>query len=286
MTIKDGSGKTKDINPKYRLLICDLDGTLLDSNSTISRENLDAINHARELGLDITLATGRMDGMIRVYVDQLAVKLPVIACNGAVIRDCATGEIIKIYPVSEDDYFFLTDHMIAGGQDFLCYTPDAVYYPEYSKTISRFHAYNKMAMAAGIGPIPLYALEEHRKKISRNVVKFMTLLPARTHPEQLREFLQEKSSCTAVQSMDNMADIMQAGVSKGQALSFLASRLKIDLELIAAIGDQENDIDMIATAGMGIAMGNAIAAVRQVSRAVTATNDDNGVARAIYDYIL
>lgn len=273
-------------NLPVKLLLCDLDGTMLDNDSKITRENSEAVLKLKQAGVNITLATGRMDGMIRVYMHQLDIRLPAIACNGAIIRDCTTEEIIRSFPLYEADYWFMTDYMLAAGQDFLCYTADAVYYPEYSQTISRFYAYNQMSEKEGIQTIPLYPLEKFREEIPAQVVKIMTHLSASREYDRMWQYFTENCRCTIVQSMDEMADIMRRGVSKGSAMRHLAEILQIDLASIAAIGDQENDIEMIAAAGMGIAMGNAIDQVKHVADAVTADNENSGVARAIYDYII
>lgn len=271
---------------KFKLIICDLDGTLLDSNNRISKDNFEAIAKARELGLKFTLATGRMDGMIRVYVSQLKIDLPAISCNGAVIRDCTTNKIIRSFPLFELDYNLLTNRMLERKTDFLCYTSDAVYYPAYSKTISRFHFYNQMAVEEDIQTIPLFPFEKYKDDIAPEVVKLMAVLGSGPEYDQERLFIKENTNCTLVQSMDGMVDIMRAGISKGSAMRFLASALNIGIDSIVAFGDQENDIDMIKTAGLGIAMGNAIEAVKRAGKIITADNNDSGVARAINDYLL
>lgn len=270
----------------YKLIICDLDGTLLDSNNRISTDNFEAIAKARELGLRLTLATGRMDGMIRVYVSQLKIDLPAISCNGAVIRDCATNKIMRSFPLYKQDYTLLTNRMLEHKTDFLCYTADAVYYPAYSKTISRFHSYNQMAVEENTQTIPLFSFEKYKDEIAPEVVKLMAVLESGPEYDQERLFLKENTNCTLVQSMNGMVDIMRKGISKGSAMRFLASRLNIGLDSIVAFGDQENDIDMIESAGLGIAMGNAIEEVKSAGKIITANNDDSGVARAIYDYLL
>ena len=84
---------------------------------------------------------------------------------------------------------------------------------------------------------------------------------------------------------DNL-EIMAAGVHKGAALRCLAQRLEIPLDEVMAIGDNENDLPMLQVAGLPVAMGNAVESVKQQCAFVTATNDEDGVARAVRRFVL
>ncbi|MGE5223079.1 MAG: HAD family hydrolase, partial [Omnitrophica WOR_2 bacterium] len=87
-------------------------------------------------------------------------------------------------------------------------------------------------------------------------------------------------------SSDQSIEIVASGVSKGSALQYLAEHLGIPPQAILAIGDSENDLDMIQYAGTGVAVGNALESVRAVANRVVKSSKDNGVAQAIWELVL
>lgn len=93
-------------------------------------------------------------------------------------------------------------------------------------------------------------------------------------------------NCEAHKSLSNMLDVMNKGVTKGNAIKNLAQSLGVKQEEIIAIGDNENDISMIKYAGLGVAMGNAEEKVKEVSNFITDTNDNHGVAKVIQQFML
>ncbi len=271
---------------RYQLVVSDLDGTMLDTGHHIPEENLKAARALREAGIDLTLATGRMDGMARLFVHELEINLPIIACNGAIIRNCETESIIQQHILPEAQCRALIEWLIKMEIDFLAYHADAVFYPDQSISIQYFFDYNARAQAGGIKTIPVYKLESHYKTTGVEFLKIMVRVPDPDRYAALCSFLQTLNQCEAVQSMDYAIDIMAKGVSKGQALRELAEWLKIDMRKIVAIGDHDNDVSMINAAGTGIAMGNATKSVKLISDVETAENSEAGFAKAVYRYML
>lgn len=269
-----------------KLVVSDLDGTLLDKDSNISTENKEAVSALREAGIQMTLATGRMDKMARIFVKELDIKLPIIACNGAVIRDCTTEKIIRQHTLSQDVVKQLVTWLSKNHVDFLAYHADAVYFPKNSVSIDYFHAYNERAEASGVQTIPIYPLQDHYKQGTIDFVKLMVRVPDDDKLSALKQFLLDIDQCEFVQSMHYAFDIMAKNVSKGQALLELADFMKIKPEEIATLGDHDNDISMLDEAGLGIAMANATQAVKNVSHLETTNHDLSGFAHAIYKYIL
>ncbi|NLM78955.1 MAG: HAD family hydrolase [Ruminococcaceae bacterium] len=272
---------------RYRLVATDIDGTLIDRGGLVSVENLAAIEALRECGVAFTLVTGRTDRQARIYVKQLQVRLPIIACNGAVIRDCATDQVIASTPVGIKDVMVLHDYLSRQGHDYICYTPDTVYYPAGSRRIELFVQYNRLQEQHGEQPITLLPLTDKVLADSaEDFVKMLAVLPDPEKMDALRRLLQEKTTCVGEQSGDVVVDIMKAGVSKGRALQLLADRLHIAMDQVVALGDQENDISMLRVAGLGVAMGNAMPAVKAAADVVTLDHEQSGVAQAIRQHVL
>lgn len=104
--------------------------------------------------------------------------------------------------------------------------------------------------------------------------------------DHLRETLQDYDTIKVTWSHQNLVEISQKGVSKETGIRILCNHLGIDLSEVMAIGDNRNDVELIQTAGLGVAMGNAQPELRAVADTVTATNEADGVAKAIATYLL
>lgn len=279
-------GKRPCLEHDIRLVACDIDGTLIDESGSIPLENQKAISELGQQGIDFTLVTGRMDRMARLYVKQLSVSLPIIACNGAVIRDCQTNEIIEQTPMDPQDALSLMTYLQQRNMDFLCYSADAVYYPRGSRRIEYFKQYNRRLEQIGDQAIPLYPLRE--QIIAEQASHWIKILAIFQDPSSLlavQTFLQQ-TNVWGAQSGGDALDMMKRGVSKGKALKSLAKRLGIRLEQVAAIGDHENDVTMLSEAGLGIAMAGASLPALKAADVVTGSAGQAGVAQAIRQYIL
>ena len=272
---------------KWQLVLCDLDGTLLNRENLITPDNLAAVAALADHQIGFTLATGRMDCMTRLYVSQLRVTLPIIACNGAAIRDCASNELIHKTCIPSEDVLLITSWMSRHKMDFLIYSPDAVYYPAGSRRIDILHQYNRQAAAHHEVPVPLFELNNHLlDRLAEQIVKMLAILPEQQGLNDLQRFLAARQGCEAVRSMDNTMDIMATGVSKGAAMMMLAEKIGISPGDIVAFGDHDNDASMLQAAGLGIAMGNATPLAIAAGKVRTLDNEQSGVAAAIYRYVL
>lgn len=271
---------------RWKLVVSDLDGTLLNMKSEISPANKAAIKALGDAGIGFTLATGRMDGMTRVYVDQLEITLPVIACNGAIIRDCQTEEIIRSHFLPEEEGRELVAWLSAHRYNFLAYSADVVYYPTWSASIRNFHRYNQTAQRQGTRTIPLETINRLLSKERLQLLKLMVRVNDAHQLDRISEIISCQPGCAAVQSMEQAIDIMARHVSKGQALMELASILGIEPAQIVTLGDNDNDVSMLKESGKSIAMANATSAAKAVSDAQTLHHDKSGFAEAVFQHIL
>jgi hypothetical protein len=277
------------LNPlqrNYKLVACDIDGTLLDPTGTISSDNLAAIKALARYDIGFTLVTGRMDRMTRPYVRQLDVSLPVIACNGAIIRDCATDDVLFRSCIRPDDIRAIVTWLQRQGYDHLCYTADCVYYPSASQRIRRFHAFNRYLEQEGEKTITLIELSPRVLTEVDDFIKILAVLPDRRAIDAAHQMLCQDTGCTGELSASTAMDIMADGVNKGTALARLANLLQVDLAQTVAIGNHDNDVTMLETAGMGIAMADASPAALAAARLITVEHMRSGVARAIWQHVL
>lgn len=268
----------------WELVISDLDGTLLDENSRISPENAAAVAFLNQLGVGFTIATGRLDQTARRFIRQLQISLPVIACNGAIIRDCGSGRILRQDNLPAAAACAIMAVMIDERIDFLAYTAESVYYPPGSFRIEDFRRFNSMDSTLPSDRILLLPLDPgSRDPAFASLVKIVATVPDRAVLANIERRLAGQPGLHGVLSADDLLEIVASGTSKGAALRHLAGILGIDLSEIVAFGDHDNDETMLATAGLGIAMANATPAARAASRLITDHHGDSGVATAIFE---
>ncbi len=283
--------KTGQSNPttraNIRLLVCDIDGTLIDEKGELSEDNRQAIARLQEAGIGFTLATGRIDRTAQPIAEALSVSLPVITGNGAVIKDLARDELLSLTPMDHGDTARVAAWLWEKRYDFICYSTDEVFYPPYGQRIRYIRQLNAWLADRGQQAITLIELTSPDLPQPRHGwVKIHAALPDLQALERTREMLAEQTAFAGVRPGTTLLDIMAQTVSKGRGVEALARFLNLDLAAIATIGDHDNDVSMLQLSGLAIAMGNASQAARAASHHITASNGASGVARAIEQFIL
>ena len=263
--------------------VCDLDGTLLNSHYRISRENMAAIKRLRAEGIQFLLATGRPDFWVKEIVDLLQAEGPLIACNGAVIRNVPAGSLLRYEAMDASMVQSFADYCLARQIDLLAYTTDTVYYTPGSRLLQVFLDYNRSKPTHY--HVPAVPLEKGLIWPTEAVVKMLGDSRELPLDPEFRELLQD-SRITAVSSRPGLMDIMAKGVSKGSALELLSASGIINLSHTVVIGDNYNDLSMFAVTDYGIAMGNAETELKQAARFITKSNEEHGIAYAIDQWIL
>ncbi len=265
-----------------KLIVSDMDGTLLNSSKEITQKTKSVIKFASSMGIDFTIATGRMYSAAAIFARQLEVKYPIIACNGALIKNHNTNK--KIYEKSIDPVTAIKLYEVLEECNlyYHMYTENKFFTKELKYTSLSYWNNNKTAKKEDF--IDIEVVEDFYKvlKSDYNILKFVTIEDEK--PEKLlkaKNILENIYDLELSQSWHNNLEIMSAGISKGNALKILAEEIDISLNEILTIGDQENDISMIVEAGVGVAMGNALPKVKNYANFVTSSNDEDGVAKAI-----
>jgi Cof subfamily protein (haloacid dehalogenase superfamily) len=264
--------------------VCDLDGTLLDSRGRLSVENISALKKLMSRGVEVILATGRTDLFVREFVDKLGIRQPVISCNGGLIRDVSTDEIIFIRKIGAEKSAKLADYCLQTQRDTLVYTTDQICFFRGSQKINSYNRYNAEVEAAF--QILLHEIEQVEDLPLPEVLKFFI---SNINPEiaaTIQLELNPDGELSMVQSMKDVLDIMAKDVSKGEALLFLAQKMGIDLARTVVFGDNHNDVSMLGLVGWPIAVANAEDDVKLLAKFIAPSNNDSGVAYAIQNYIL
>lgn len=278
-------------NKKVKLLALDIDGTLFDENGRVTQASVEAIRKVAAAGVTVVLATGRdYNGIPWNQLQEVEISY-VITTNGSSVyrtkdRKCMYEECIPNEKMTEIFEFLLEKEVyINVFIDGNNYTPKKVFpyvehlaLPEY--------------IIEGIksGRKPIDDIVEYVKNESPQIQKVTLNFQSRedgtlVNMEEVWEYLKSCPEISVVDGGFNNPEFTKAGVNKGSGLIFLAKYLNIAPEETAAIGDSENDLEIIKTAGLGIAMGNAAEIVKQQADVVTRANNEEGVAYAIEKYV-
>jgi Cof subfamily protein (haloacid dehalogenase superfamily) len=269
----------------YRLIALDLDGTLLDDTLQIRRQTIDALQDARDRGVQAMIVTGRHHTAAHAYWRQLDLELPAICCNGGYVYDFPAGKALAGDPFTRLEARQLLDIIRAHPIDAMIYTDEAMTYEKDAPHLAGMRRWSATL------PEPLRPRLERAASLDRVIDEAAILwkfLVASEIPAPLEAFMQAASArgFDCVRSSRNRVDIAHPGNSKGRRLAeFIAQRNILPREVIA-FGDQDNDKEMLQLAGLGVAMGNSRPEVRACADWVTGANDSDGIAEVLRRFVL
>lgn len=270
----------------YKLCLCDMDGTLLNSQGVISKENEIALKKLQKAGVEIVIASGRVDLMVKNFIRQLELKGHVISCNGGLIRNISTGEILYSKAMGKNRVGEITKYCIDEGISFLIYTNDMVYSTKDNPIAIRYEKLNK-SLSEDLR-IPIQYVNNLLSDVidNKEVLKILLVCNGHEAVESYEKHFSKFEDLTVVSSASGLLDIMASNINKGNALKLLSEKLGVELSEVIAFGDNYNDLEMLKYAGMSIAIKNAVEDVKLVARHVTKSNDESGIAYAIDNFIL
>jgi HAD-superfamily hydrolase, subfamily IIB len=262
------------------LVAMDLDDTLLRDDWTISPRVVKAIQRAREQGVKITLATGRMPISARPYAEQLKLDVPAITYNGAMIQQVLSGEILFRRVIPSPLASEIVQDVLQKGFYVQVYLKDRVVTSQLKKWSRNYSRISSVHIEEADLPILLSEEPEGVEKI--------LLMAEESDLDRLAPSLGQRygEKVHITKSKSCFLEMIDCKVNKGVALASLAEKFGIAQKDIMAIGDSFNDLEMIKYAGLGVAMGNARREIREQANIVTATNQEDGVAQAIERYVL
>lgn len=254
-----------------KLLVSDMDSTLLNSEHKISDRNREAIEYFISNGGHFTVASGRMVPAVSSYFNQITINAPAILHNGAKLYDYDKNEaVFERYIEEERKAAIKRVHDTHPELGLEIYSDELVYvYRECFET-ERF----KTRSYKVIYEMPDEVWEQ----------KWIKVLII-GHKNQLDEFepvyRRDYDKGYSVRSGDHFLDIVATGASKGNGLAALVDILGIDMKNVYAVGDNMNDIDMLQAAGHSFAVANAEQAVKDIADEVVPSCDDDPIAYII-----
>jgi len=260
----------------YRLLVTDVDGTLLDSCSRLPEENKKAVFRCHDRGIGVVLATGKTIYGIRGLVKELEIKLPQITIHGAVSYD-AKENILDASTIRPDLYFEVIKTIKQRGHPVFTATPDGILYCDKKNTRSR--------IMEDIGEKIVMVKSLETEELANSSVCMSVLIE---ESDPLEGILRERflKDLQLVRSGKFFFDLLNKDSTKGKALTKLTKDLGFNKEEIAAIGDSYNDLSLFEISGLKIAVSNACDKLIEKADVTVAGNDECGFAQAVREYII
>jgi Cof subfamily protein (haloacid dehalogenase superfamily) len=265
----------------YRLIVLDVDGTLVDRDRRISTATRQALEAAQGSGIRVTLATGRMYASARPYAEKIKADAPLILYNGARIQDPATRQVLYAAALPRPQAL----RALRLAQQFELhanlYLGEAIYIERISE-VSR-----ESARKDGVDQIPVGDLAAFLQGREEDPVKILFIGPgARLEAFDAAYRAGAQDLPHIVRSEPTYLEILRQGVTKGAALVRLCELLGIPPSAAVAFGDNLNDREMVQAAGLGVAMGNAHEELKRVAKVVAPSNDNDGVAAVLRAHVL
>ena len=267
---------------KNKLIVSDFDGTLLTSGQTIPENVKNLIAEYVGSGGIFTVCTGRMLNSILPRVRSLGLSGLIAANHGAVIADVKSGEVIRnnYIPVSETAE--ICRYLESLNQNINVYTINN-FYTDLPSDSEVLHIYENI-----IGVKAVNVSGKISDYIEKNGLKCenVTCIVAPEKMEKLYKTLSAKfgGKYQVTYSASTLVEVIGAGSNKAEAMKYIAQYYGIPLNSAVAVGDSLNDLSMICAAGTGVAVGNAVPALKQAADYVSVTNDMGAVGEVINKY--
>ena len=261
-----------------KLVLSDVDGTLLTSDKTVTQRSEAAVRELRNNGIAFAIASSRPPRGLVFIIEQLEIDTPTGAFSGAMIvrPDLEIADRSLLSPsvaasVLEVLDAYKVERWVYCGMDWFVQDPETP------------HALRETGVIR-FSPRRVADFESQMNKVAKIVgVMDDPVVMTRLEADLKREFAGRVSVSS---SQPYYVDLTHPSANKGTVVDWLSMHMNIPPERIATIGDTTSDVPMFKRSGFRIAMGNAVPEVQAEADAVTSSNDDEGFARAIEDHIL
>ncbi|WP_232218156.1 MULTISPECIES: HAD family hydrolase [unclassified Thermosipho (in: thermotogales)] len=271
-----------------KLILTDLDGTLLNDEKHVPERNIIALKRAMEKGIHISIATGRNYYSAKRYVEELGLDVPVVFQNGAFIYMPFENKVLYESPLPSKIAKELIDYARKEKVDYILFSD---FLDEKDMYMDKEHK----------GGYVKY-LEQNSWRINKvdDVIKFITkdkvaevvLMGNEAKIRRIIEFVGKKYTGQFSAIKNNVVDgwaffeFFGKGASKENALRFLLNYFKVSENETMFLGDNYNDIGIMKLVGFPVAMENAVEEVKKVAKFITLSNNDGGVGFAVEKFVL
>ena len=263
------------MKPFENVLICtDLDGTLLGSDHVVSQENLEAIARFQAGGGYFTFVTGRMPSCVTEIYETVRPNAPFGCINGGGLYDGAAKRYIYTHALDRDVL-----ELVHCAMDAL---PDVGMQIDTFENIYFCRENSAMEWFREVTGMP--NLTARPDEVDEPFAKIVFGDRDPSHIDELIACLAKHPKAERfdfVRSERTLYEILPKGINKGSVLPRLAQHLGIPMSRVVALGDYNNDVEMLRAAGVGIAVANAVPEAKAAADRVTVSNDEHAIARVI-----
>jgi len=286
----------------FKLMALDIDGTLITSGHIVTPRTMKAIKKVKDLGIKVTIATGRHYPSVVRLARNIGVNAPLVCSDGAIIRDIHSGKVtyhllsqeiaVDIVKLTQEYNNFTVQIFVKDGKIYSGRSYQRRYFSKLFSLPPKYSLKGYLNMLRDFAFIPIKnvgSTEAAISAIKEPVAKVVVY--GNDRPGDLLDFREKAlnkygDNISVTSSIPNSIDILNGGVSKAKGIIELAEKLGISCDEIITVGDNYNDLEMIKLAGLGVAMGNAPEQVKSKADYVTDTNDNEGLAKFLEKLIL
>ena len=270
---------------EYKLIGLDMDGTLLNSEKKITPENMAAMEKAFAQGKEVVLSTGRSVAELSEYTGIIKGLRYLVCISGAMVYDLKNKEIINCNPIPDEVIDNVSEIAETSDVMVMLQTTEAIAKGTDLDNLEHFHLNVYKELLDSVATKVDNVFEYYRQK-GEPVGKINIYHPTPEAREVTKKIL-SKYDLVFNYAEGNSLEVSPANVTKGAGLIWLCNHLGFGIDKAIAVGDADNDMDAIKTAGLGVAMANAIDKVKEAADVVLENDcDHSGCAEAIEKYLL
>jgi Cof subfamily protein (haloacid dehalogenase superfamily) len=265
---------------KYKMIVIDMDDTLLMDDHTISDQNREMISKAQEMGVYVVLASGRPTSAMIGYAKDLKMdyyKSYMISFNGSTIVDLKDDKVLFEHALTKEQIHSLYDFSQQNNTHIITYLGEQIISERNSEYID---------IESTITGLELVIVPSFKDAVTTSAVKCL-LLEEPTYLKSVEPILKDAMPDLSVcMSKPFFLEAAPNGIDKGAAIQILAEKLNIHQSEIIAVGNAGNDLTMVQYAGLGVWVDNVDPELREFGDVIVGSNNDHGVAEVIRRYIL
>ena len=262
----------------YKLVAIDVDGTLVNDDKRLTKRTIDSIKKAIQIDTKIVISSARSFYRLKNYLEQLGLikdNQYTICFNGAVIIENGKKNIILSNNFDIEEIWELINLAGKFNTPIFLYSMNSVFVEQVPKVIETSKSFKN---------VKLDLLKFNTINFNRNNIYKILFVNDYDNITDIKKKIPEKYEITS--SIPECIEFVKKGTTKSKSLQFICRKCNIKQSEIIAIGDADNDLEMINFAGLGVAMGNAHDSLKIHANYVTGSNNDDGVADVIDKYVL
>ena len=262
---------------KYKMLVIDMDDTLLTDDHKISAENKEMLLKAQEKGVHVILASGRPTPAMTAYAKELQMDSYMISYNGAVITDLKEDKVLFEQTLTQEQIHELYDYSLKSKTHIITYLDGEV----VSETSSEY-----IDIELNITGLEHNKVTDFKAAVQSSAVKCILLEEPSYLKEVEKDLKKAMPHLSVSMSKPFFLEVAQNGIDKAASIKILAEKLNILQSEIIAVGNAGNDLSMIEYAGLGVWVDNVTPELRDKGDVIVASNNNHGVAEVVRRFIL